>query len=339
MKKIGMFLTLFFALSITNSDAQILKGFGKKLEKKIEERIDRKADRHVDKVIDKADKKTDEPINEVIDGKPGSKKDNTKKGTANSVIAPTSGDNKNGSTGTVNLGKAYSEGSLVISGGSCTDFIWFKKGAMMEFETKDGKGKLLNRSKMLITSVADEGGVTVANVQATDNEGNEVEMQFKCAGDKMYMDFGSLIQQAMAKAGQSGGNEAQIKRALDNTEMSFSDGFMSFPKSMHVGQNLDDVSFSLVSNPTPNVSMEISSSLEERKVVAKENVSTSAGSFNTVKITGVRRTKIKVMGMNQNPKPETDHLWFAPNIGLIKQETYNDKGKLNSTMELTAYKL
>lgn len=334
MKKIGMLLILFFALSITSSEAQVLKGFGKKLEKKIEERIDRKADRHVEKVLDKADKKTDQPIDGVIDGNQASKnKDNKKNGTKGSPT--TSVNNKD----QVNLGQVYSEGSLVISGGSCTDFIWFKKGAMMEFETKDGKGKLLNRSKMLITSVVEQGGVTVANVQATDNEGNEVEMQFKCAGDKMYMDFGSMIQQAMVKAGQSGGNEAQIKQALDNTEMSFSDGFMSFPKNMQVGQNLDDVSFSMISKPAPNVSMEISSSLEERKVVAKETVSTSAGSFNCVKITGVRRTKIKVMGMNQNPKPESDHLWFAPNIGLIKQETYNDKGKLNTTMVLTAYKL
>lgn len=341
MKKVGVLLVLIFGLSIAKSEAQILKGFGKKLEKKIEQRIDRKADRHVDKVIDKADKESDKPIDGVIDGKASSKKDKKsgeKDAKGTSVIAAPAG-NEGGAIATVNMGQALSEGTLVISGGNCTDFIWFKTGAMMEFETKDGKGKLLNKSKTSISSVVNEGGVVVANVVGTDDEGNAVEMQFKCAGEKMYMDFGSLLQHALAKAGQSGANEAEIKRVLDNTEMGFSDGYLSFPKSMYVGQVLDNVSFSMVSKPAPNVSMEMLSSIEDRKVVAKEKITTPAGSFDCVKITGIRKTSVKVMGMNQKVSPETDHLWFAPNIGIVKQETYNAKGELGSSMQLTAYKL
>ena len=72
MKKLiytTIFLSILMLGNITLCQAQILKGFGKKLEKKIEERIERKADRHVDKVLDKADKKTDEPIDDALDGK------------------------------------------------------------------------------------------------------------------------------------------------------------------------------------------------------------------------------------------------------------------------------
>lgn len=77
MKKL-IYTTIFLGAlmlgNITLCQAQILKGFGKKLEKKLEERIERKADRHVDKVLDKADKKTDEPIDDALDGKHGKDK-------------------------------------------------------------------------------------------------------------------------------------------------------------------------------------------------------------------------------------------------------------------------
>src|SRR3546814_18408632 len=55
--------------NITLCQAQLFKGFGKKLEKKVEKRIEGKADRHVDKVLDKADKKTDEPIADALHNK------------------------------------------------------------------------------------------------------------------------------------------------------------------------------------------------------------------------------------------------------------------------------
>src|SRR3546814_5701666 len=55
--------------NITLCQAQLFKGFGKKLEKKVEKRIEGKADRHVDKVLDKADKKTDEPIDDALHNK------------------------------------------------------------------------------------------------------------------------------------------------------------------------------------------------------------------------------------------------------------------------------
>src|SRR5690606_40711263 len=52
LKKAALFLLVMtFGVSGTliTAEAQILKGFGKKLEKKIEDRIERKADKQVDK--------------------------------------------------------------------------------------------------------------------------------------------------------------------------------------------------------------------------------------------------------------------------------------------------
>src|SRR5690606_26628955 len=193
--------------------------------------------------------------------------------------------------------QALSEGLVLMSGSSCADFIWFKSGAMMEFETKDRKGKLLNKSKMDISKVYNDGAVTVADVKASDDEGNEFDMQFKCAGDRMYMDFGSLINQAMQKAGQSHADSASIQRACDSTVLGRSDGFMDFPRSMYPGQQLDDVCVTIKTSPTPQMSMEVVSELIDIKVVAKENVVTGACSCGCVKRSRSRNISMKVIEM------------------------------------------
>lgn len=335
MKKVAVLLSLLFVFGVAESEAQILKGLGKKIEKKIEEKLDRKADRHVDKVLDKVDNETDKPIDNLMNGTPNHAKDKQADVPTSNTVQPTDAQSTTLSN-TISVG---SEGLVLMSGTSCTDFIWFKSGAMMEFETKDGKGVSLNKSKMEISKVYNEGQATVADAIATDDGGNSFNMQFKCAGDRMYMDFGSMIKQAMQQAGQEGADNAVIQRALDNTEIGFSDGFMDFPKSMYPGQALQDVSISINSSPTPQFSVEMVSTLTNRKVVAKEKITTEAGSFDCMKISGVRMSSMKIMGMNRKMPSTTEYIWFAPGIGVVKQEDYDEKGKLGTTMQLTAYKL
>ncbi len=331
MKKLAILMSLVFVFGISESRAQILKGLGKKIEKKIEDRLDRKADKSVDKVLDKADQATDQPLDNILN-KSSNKADGKEADTEVSSVKTQQAETQiNTST--------LSEGLVVMSGSSCTDFIWFKTGAMMEFETKDSKGKSLNKSRTEISKVHNEGALTVAEAIASDGEGNSFTMQFKCAGDKMYMDFGSLIKQAMQQAGQEGADNASIQRAMDNTEIGFSDGFMDFPKSMYPGQVLQDVSVSINSSPTPQLSIEMVSTLTDRKVIAKETVTTEAGSFDCLKISGVRKSSMKIMGMNKKMPSIVEHMWFAPGIGVVKQEDYDEKGKLGTSTHLTAYKL
>src|SRR5690606_9846727 len=213
-------------------------------------------------------------------------------------------------------------------------------GAMMEFESKDGDGENVHQSKMVVSKIYSEGDVTVADVKSSDNMGNEFTMQYKCADDKLYMDFAAAIEEAMKKSGQDGASSEDIQKVRENTEMNFSDGFMSFPKNMYPGQTLDDVTFSLKTSTSPNLSMEVVSTLLDRKVEKKEQVTTPAGTFDCLKISGKRSTSMKIMGMNKNMgDPSVDYLWFAPGIGVIKQESYNGKGKLESSTQLKAYKL
>src|SRR5690554_4992616 len=316
MKRIFMLIALFLFTGLATSEAQILKGLGKRLEQKVQQKIDNKVDRSADKILDKADRETDKPLDDVLDG--SSKRDE------NPIVA----------TNDANVA-----GAMMISD-DCSDFIWFKSGAMMEFEAKDGGDQVIHTSKMVVSKIYPQGGATVADVITSDNMGNEFTLQFKCAGDKLYMDFAAAIEKAMKEAGNdTEANAEQINTIRENTEMNFSDGFMSFPKNMYPGQKLEDVVFTMKTG-TAQFAMEIVSSLLDRKVDGREQVTTPAGTFDCVKISGKRSSSMKVMGMNNNMGDATiDYIWFTPGIGVIKQASYTEKGDLIESSQLTAYTL
>jgi len=328
MKKILILMTLLFSISLySKSEAQVLKKIGKKIEKKAGERLDQSADRNVDKVLNKADEKTDKTFDDVL--KTSSSNVDEEKNQAHTEISDAASSDAFSS----------SPDGLIMVSDNCSDFIWFKSGAMMEFEFKDGKGEVAHKSKMIVTKIYNEGLATVADVYFTDNMGNDLTMNYKCAGDKLYMDFAAMMEEAMKKAGADANSEG-MKQSLNNNRMDFSDGFMSFPKKMYPGQRLEDVSFTIEVSSSPQLTINVTSKLLERKVEERIKVTTSAGTFDCLKISGKRSTTMKGMGMNKNMgKPTVEYVWFSPGIGMVKQESYDEKGNLESSSQLTAYKL
>ncbi len=333
-KKSSIFLMKFLLVvflmsgfSVTETHAQILKKIGKKIEKKAEQRANSKVDKSIDKAFDATENEADKSLKAAQE-----KKDNEAK-------AKTAENNSNATSNTTAqvLSTANLADGLVMVGGDCTDFIWFKEGSMMKFEVQDGKGKSVNQSKMVINKVFKQDAVTIADVNMSDDKKNEFTMQFKCAGDKLFMDFASAIEQMIAKSNPE--NKDAVRHASENVEMGFSDGFMSFPKNMYPGQTLDDAVFTMKSN-SGNVGMDVTTSLTGRKVVAKEKITTPAGTFDCMKVTGERKTTMNILGKERNMgKPTQEHVWIAPGIGTIKQESYTEKGKLESLSHLIEFKM
>lgn len=73
--------------------------------------------------------------------------------------------------------------------------------------------------------------------------------------------------------------------------------------------------------------------LTDRKVVAIEDVTTPAGTFHTYKLEETQSNKVLL-----STKTFSIVTWYAKNIGCVKQEVYDKKGKLLRTLELTALK-
>lgn len=106
---------------------------------------------------------------------------------------------------------------------------------------------------------------------------------------------------------------------------------------MYPGQTLDDAVFTMKTN-SGNMGVDITSALTGRKVVAKEHVTTPERTFECIKVVSNRKTTMKLLGKERNMgKPTQEHVWISPAIGTIKQETYSEKGKLESMSHLVEF--
>ena len=79
--------------------------------------------------------------------------------------------------------------------------------------------------------------------------------------------------------------------------------------------------------------LKISATYSEGVCEGDEDVTTEAGTFHCKKTK--YNCKSSAMGIKQDI---VIHTWYAPGIGTVKQEIYNNKGKLNSVQELVEIK-
>lgn len=333
-KRISLLFVFVFAGMFANeSNAQILKKIGKKIEQQAERRVDRKVDKTIDKGFDKVEEGVDNSIKE------GAKKDDKSMNTVAEADVK-------GKVSFLTDDEPYSleeakmvkmKDGMVMVSGNCDDYIWFKEGATMSFKSTSGSGKKqeVTNSKMVVKKVFNENGKKISEVNVSADEGIDMDFRYLCSGNNLYVDMGAAMKQAMMKAGQ---DNPQSNAILDDMEMGFGDGFMDIPKNMYPGQKLNDVNFTMKTKAS-GAEMTIITNLTERKVGAKEMVTTPAGTFECMPISGVRKSSMKVMGMNRNMgKPTTETIWYSPGIGMVKSENYDDKGKLESSQILTEFK-
>lgn len=300
-------------------EAQILKGLGKKLERKVEQRVENKADRQIDKALDKVDQKADESINDALSKK---KYENSDKKQRVSKLEPMT---------------ARPEEAVLLMGSSCEDFSWFRKGAVLGYESINNKGKMDTEMQMTVRNLTTKGSATIAEVETSimmDGIKDYVyAMNYICDGEMMYMDMASMMQAMMENNPEMKSEAAQ--NVIKNTEIDFSNGFAAFPKKMYPGLLLEDLSFSFKTN-TGAAEMSFNTLVTDRQVLAREKVTTKAGTFDCLKIRSNTLTSLKIMGMNKKMPESTEYMWIAPKVGMVKQEVW--VGDKKTSMELKTYK-
>lgn len=95
------------------------------------------------------------------------------------------------------------------------------------------------------------------------------------------------------------------------------DNSFTIKKHASAGESIPDRTYSLIFNMLKN---EIN--ISGAAYMGEEKVSTTAGKFDCIKISYLKRTKIVL-------KTETVRVteWYAEGIGLVKSESYNTKGE------------
>ncbi len=206
---------------------------------------------------------------------------------------------------------------------NCGVFFPFYENTTMKYAAFDKKGELKSFINHRVAYVDDlEGGGLKARVETvvTDEEGIEEtssEYRVTCQKDVLSFDLISLL-------------SPQMTQAFSGMELEISGDGMSLPGALEAGQELPDARTEVKAGNL----LKISFLVTNRKVEAQENITTGSGA--TYECYKIRYTMESKMLMTKTFEVVE---WFAKDFGLIRSETYNKKGNLESATELQAFSM
>jgi hypothetical protein len=204
-----------------------------------------------------------------------------------------------------------------ISQNACSTYYPFKEGAKFQITNFDKKGKKESVADSEIISI--KNNVATIRTKISDDKGKEtttMTYEMTCNGDGISIDFKSLMNPEMLKQYK----DMEFEMTGTNIEL---------PNNLSVGQNLKDAQLNMIIN-MGGMKMNMNINMINRKVNAKESVTTAAGTFNCYALS--YNTEMK-MGIKQSFEIKE---WIAEGVGAVKSETYNNSGKLLGYSELTS---
>jgi len=203
-----------------------------------------------------------------------------------------------------------------------TMFFPVKEGTVTVYAQKDEKGKIISYSRQTIKNVEGSGkNMTINYLFENLDKDKKILTETPCKmiikNNVMILDMKQFF------AGQL--KDQQIEVEITGIPM-------ELPTNMQPGQVLKDAEISMSMN-MGFTKLKTDVKMTEGKCLAIENVTVAAGTFKCHKITQTITTTV----MNRNIQAQVVS-WYAPNIGVVKTETYDDKGKLQSLTELVEIK-
>ncbi len=201
-------------------------------------------------------------------------------------------------------------------------FFPSRAGAKLTYQSYDKKGKVTGTTKQTVKEITGSGDhfTVVYSIEAIDEKGERAyidEISVKQEGDKMYFDMSNFLNKAAFQ--QNGEIPATVEITGNNMEL---------PLIPVPGSSLPDASVTMAMK-MGFINLKMSVDVTNRKVEALEDITVKAGTFNAFKLT--ENVTGNVLGIKVN---STGKAWYAYGIGVVKNETYDKKGGLESSMEL-----
>lgn len=210
------------------------------------------------------------------------------------------------------------------SGNTCESFFPQKIGTKWELTNYNEKDKIVSKSKSELVSVNDiEGGLEATiNIETFDDKDKSISkgsVSMKCSDDKFYMDMGNMF----PKDQMAG---------MEGAEIEMTNEYMEFPSNPTAGQILPDAESTMTMKMNGMTMMTMTIKMTNRKIEGYEDVTTPAGTFHCVKYS----SDSEVKSMMFKTKSHSVN-YMAKNVGTVKLESFDDKGKVESKMLLTAF--
>ncbi|MFY7840322.1 MAG: hypothetical protein ACOVP7_08595 [Lacibacter sp.] len=200
---------------------------------------------------------------------------------------------------------------LFVSGlnafAQCSNFYYLQPDKTIEMSMTNARGKSTGKIIYQTGNINSNGGTTSSTLkqEVFDEKGKLLQLaenKIKCNGGVMMMDIKSFM------------NNSQDKE--QKIEIKGEDVYIEYPSALKEGATLPDgkASFNSIRGA---VITEMEMNITDRKVVAKENIITAAGTWDCYKITYTIQIKTFV-GSIAIPIKINATEWFAPGFGVVK---------------------
>lgn len=201
-------------------------------------------------------------------------------------------------------------------------FFPTKVGTILVYKTFDKKDKETNTLKYTIKNSTVSGNDMDITYQCESYDAKQKsiykeDITIHKKGDKLYFDMSNFINKAALQ--KNGEISPEVTVTGNNLEM---------PSNPKEGDLLPDATVTMAMS-LGFMTMKMSATVANRKLEAIENITVKGGTFKCYKFTSdVTST---AMGMKMSFKNKD---WYSKGIGVVRTESYDKNGKLQSHMEL-----
>ena len=203
---------------------------------------------------------------------------------------------------------------------NCSSSAVMTEGTVLEYSIYDKKNKLEITSLQKIVSVENEGTGLKATreVGIYDVKGGNIlnsNASFICKDGVYSQDITGIFNDNLPGA----------------DELVFEGDKVAYPENMKVGDQLADatVSSKIEVEGATEISMS-KASVFNRKVESKETLTTAAGTFECYVIAFDWTSKVAFVKVTGSSKE-----WYSPDVGVVKTEKFNKRGKYTGKTVLT----
>lgn len=216
--------------------------------------------------------------------------------------------------------------TLINFGQDCSTYFPFEEGKTWEMSNYNKKGKLEGTSLNTVTKVSEvsEGTKASVSIKMADakKKDEEVELVYDmtCAGDKVMVSMNMFLP----------AEQMEQMNAYEDMEVTMDMEDMTFPNDLSVGQELKDCSMTMEVSASGIKVMSSTTKITDRKVLDKLIVTTAAGDFECFKIT--QTTEVSAGFISRE---YTSISYISKGVGVVKSESYDKKGNLDSYSELS----
>ena len=213
--------------------------------------------------------------------------------------------------------------SFSIFAQECMSADYLKKGTKWEMTNYNKKGKKSGLVQYEVLNTNHTGSKNAWEIQVEtfdkkDESLNKGSTEIVCEDGVYKMDMSQMI-------------PSETLESLNSMEVEMEGTMINFPTSENLEFELEDGYINIAAATSGMVVMSIKISTINRKIEGLETVETEAGTFQCLKITQDTKMENKIISRTYSSVS-----WFLTGFGVVKNESYDHKGKFMGSSILSS---